>query len=92
MYNCRAPYFLTCTFAARRVLENLQTAKKARLKTGLIDVDLVRGSTFTKSKTRQGLPALLLSSSLALLFFPIRRRWWIDKTNRVVYLLGMDIP
>jgi hypothetical protein len=73
------------------VLENLQTAKKARLKTGLIDVDLVRGSTFTKSKTRQGLPALLLSSSLALLFFPIRRRWWIDKTNSVVYLLGMDV-
>jgi hypothetical protein len=71
-----------------RMFENPQTTKKARLKTGLIDVDLVRGSTFTKSKTRQGLLTLLLSSMLALIFFPLRRRWWIDKTNVFVYLLG----
>ena len=69
-------------------MENLESSKKARLKTGLIDVDLVRGSTFTKPKTRQGLLNLLLSSALALLLFPLRRTWWREKTNGLVYSLG----
>lgn len=70
--------------------------KETRLKTELIDVDLVRGSSFPKLKPKQSLLTVLRLAVLRLLFLPIYARWWVQQTSRkifacflVLYLLKM---
>lgn len=70
--------------------------KETRLKTELIDVDLVRGSSFPKAKPQQSLGAVILLAGLRLLFMPLYARWWVQQTSRkvfacflVLYLLKM---
>lgn len=70
--------------------------KETRLKTELIDVDLVRGSSFPKLKPKQSLLTVLRLAVLRLLFLPIYARWWAQQTSRkifacflVLYLLKM---
>lgn len=71
-----------------RKLNGLVNMKKTKLKTELIDVDLVRGSTFPKVKTRYDLKSMVWFSILAIIFFPFKSSWWIKKTNVQSYLLG----
>lgn len=70
--------------------------KDTRLKTELIDVDLVRGSSFPKAKPQQSLLTVLRLAILRLLFLPLFARWWVQQTSRkvfagflVLYLLKM---
>jgi len=74
-----------------RKLNGLVNVKKTKLKTELIDVDLVRGSTFPKSKTRYDLKSMVWFSILAIIFFPFKSTWWIKKTNVQSYFLGCGI-
>ena len=71
-----------------RKFNGLGDGKKTKVKTELIDVDLVRGSTFPKVKTRYDLKSMIWFSILAIIFFPFKSSWWIKKTNFQSYLLG----
>ena len=62
--------------------------KKTRRKIELLDVDLVRGSTFPKSKTEHDLKSILLFSAMSVIFFPFRANWWIKKTSFLCYSVG----
>ena len=64
------------------------TRRKTRRKMELLDVDLVRGSTFPKSKTRHDLKSILCYSVISVLLFPLRSSWWIKKSSIHCYLLG----
>jgi len=66
-------------------------AKKTKLKTELLDVDLVRGSTFPRTKSRQDLWSVAWYSLAAVLLFPLHRSWWIKKTNSYTYFCGCTI-
>lgn len=62
--------------------------RKTRRKMELLDVDLVRGSTFPKSKQKHDFKSILLFSLMSIIFFPFRSTWWIRKTSYPCYLLG----
>ena len=64
------------------------TRRKTRRKMELLDVDLVRGSTFPKSKTRHDLKSILCYSVISVLLFPLRSSWWIKKSSIHCYILG----
>uniref|UniRef100_A0A1I8P8U4 PHTF1/2 N-terminal domain-containing protein n=1 Tax=Stomoxys calcitrans TaxID=35570 RepID=A0A1I8P8U4_STOCA len=57
------------------------TLKTAKLKTELIDVDLVRGSTFPKAKPKQSLTTVIRLSILRYLFLPLYAQWWVKQTS-----------
>lgn len=70
--------------------------KETRLKTELIDVDLVRGSSFPKAKPQQSLLTVIRLAVMRLIFLPLYARWWVQQTSRkvfacflVLYLLKM---
>ena len=65
--------------------------RKTRRKMELLDVDLVRGSTFPKSKTRHDFKSILLFSLMSVIFFPFRSSWWIRKTSHHCYFLGCSV-
>lgn len=67
---------------------NDATRRKTRRKMELLDVDLVRGSTFPKSKSRHDLSSILCYSVLSVIFFPLRSSWWIKKTSLQCYIVG----
>ena len=65
--------------------------RKTRRKIELLDVDLVRGSTFPKSKTEHDFKSILLFSLMSVIFFPLRANWWIKKTSFSCYFIGCMI-
>jgi len=69
-------------------ISEIKCAKKTRLKSEMIDVDLVRGSTFPKSKVRRSFFPLFLQSVLSLVFFPLQVDWWITRSSLLVYSAG----
>uniref|UniRef100_A0A8D8UIJ2 Homeodomain transcription factor n=1 Tax=Cacopsylla melanoneura TaxID=428564 RepID=A0A8D8UIJ2_9HEMI len=54
--------------------------KTAKLKTELIDVDLVRGSAFTKTKPKHGILTVLRLAVFRLLLLPFYTGWWSKQT------------
>ena len=62
--------------------------RKTRRKMELLDVDLVRGSTFPKSKQVYDFKSILVFSLMSVVFFPFRSTWWIRKTSYCCYILG----
>ncbi|XP_011196587.2 protein phtf [Zeugodacus cucurbitae] len=72
---------------------NSVTLKNAKLKTDLIDVDLVRGSTFPKAKPKQSLITVIRLALLRYFFLPVFSRWWVKQTspNTFAVLLLMYI-
>ncbi|XP_054738029.1 protein phtf [Anastrepha obliqua] len=60
---------------------NSVTLKNAKLKTDLIDVDLVRGSTFPKAKPKQSLLTVIRLAILRYFFLPVFARWWVKQTS-----------
>ncbi|XP_043478132.1 protein phtf isoform X1 [Leptopilina heterotoma] len=59
--------------------------RTAKLKTEYIDVDLVRGSSFTKAKPKHGLRTVTWLALKRLLFLPLNGRWWIQQTSRYTF-------
>uniref|UniRef100_A0A1B6D162 PHTF1/2 N-terminal domain-containing protein n=1 Tax=Clastoptera arizonana TaxID=38151 RepID=A0A1B6D162_9HEMI len=59
--------------------------KTAKLKTDLIDVDLVRGSSFTKAKPKHGLIAVTRLAVLRLIFLPAYSHSWIQHTSIKIF-------
>ncbi|XP_025423854.1 putative homeodomain transcription factor [Sipha flava] len=60
--------------------------KNAKLKTDLIDVDLVRGSAFTKAKPKHGFFTVTRLAVIRLLFLPCYYRWYIHQTSWRLFL------
>ncbi|KAL1464847.1 hypothetical protein WDU94_004458 [Cyamophila willieti] len=54
--------------------------KTAKLKTELIDVDLVRGSAFSKTKPKHGILTVLRLAVFRLLLLPFYTTWWSKQT------------
>ncbi|XP_019530966.3 protein phtf isoform X2 [Aedes albopictus] len=61
--------------------------KNTKLKTELIDVDLVRGSTFPKAKSKLSILTVIYLAALRLLLLPIYARWWVQQTSPRVFVL-----
>ncbi|XP_054712328.1 protein PHTF2-like [Uloborus diversus] len=58
--------------------------KTARIKTELIDVDLVRGSAFAKAKPQHSWIAATISGFKRVLLLPLYYSWWQVQTNSLV--------
>ncbi|XP_020278731.1 putative homeodomain transcription factor [Pseudomyrmex gracilis] len=61
--------------------------RTAKLKTELIDVDLVRGSSFPKAKPKHGLSTVACLAFQRLLFLPFCKKWWIEQTSFRIFAL-----
>lgn len=61
--------------------------RSTKLKTDFIDVDLVRGSTYSKLKPKQSLIQVLYLSVLRYFFLPLFSRWWIKETSAKVFIV-----
>lgn len=65
--------------------------RSTKLKTELIDVDLVRGSYFQKLKPKQSLLTVLYLSVIRYLFLPLYTRWWVIQTSGKVFMLLLTL-
>uniref|UniRef100_H3B981 Putative homeodomain transcription factor 1 n=1 Tax=Latimeria chalumnae TaxID=7897 RepID=H3B981_LATCH len=63
--------------------------KLGRIKSDLIDVDLVRveGSTFGKAKPESPWTSLTTKGIVRVVFFPFFSQWWIKVTSRGIFVL-----
>lgn len=61
--------------------------RTTKLKTELIDVDLVRGSSFPKAKPKHGLLTVACLAFQRLLFLPLYKKWWIQQTSYRIFVL-----
>ncbi|XP_061178271.1 protein PHTF1-like isoform X2 [Saccostrea echinata] len=61
-----------------RVLQGIQSAprRNVKIKTELIDVDLVRGSTFSKAKPQVSWTYIAHKAVCRVVFYPLCYRWW----------------
>ncbi|KAJ7331789.1 hypothetical protein JRQ81_013969 [Phrynocephalus forsythii] len=55
--------------------------KKGHIQPDLIDVDLIRGSTFAKAKPEIPWTSLTRKGLVRVVFFPFFSRWWIQVTS-----------
>uniref|UniRef100_A0A4W5LGH7 Putative homeodomain transcription factor 1 n=1 Tax=Hucho hucho TaxID=62062 RepID=A0A4W5LGH7_9TELE len=58
--------------------------RSGHIKPDLIDVDLVRGSTFSKAKPDSPWTALTRKGLVRVLLFPFFFQWWIQVTSRSI--------
>ncbi|XP_058120630.1 protein phtf [Anopheles ziemanni] len=65
--------------------------KNTKLKTELIDVDLVRGSTFPKAKSKLSILTVLYLAALRFLLLPVYARWWVQQTSPGVFMLLLTL-
>ncbi|XP_031727561.1 putative homeodomain transcription factor 1 [Anarrhichthys ocellatus] len=61
-----------------------QPRKTGHIRSDLIDVDLVRGSTFGKAKPDRPWTALTRKGLVRVLLFPFFFQWWIQVTSRSI--------
>ncbi|XP_018420079.1 PREDICTED: putative homeodomain transcription factor 1 [Nanorana parkeri] len=59
--------------------------KMVYMKSDLIDVDLVRGSTFAKAKPESPWTSLTRKGLVRVMLFPLFSRWWIRVTSPGVF-------
>ncbi|XP_026478098.1 putative homeodomain transcription factor [Ctenocephalides felis] len=71
----------------QRILDGITHVpmKSARIKTELIDVDLVRGSSFPKAKPKHGLVTVARLAILRLILLPIYSKWWVQQTSARIF-------
>ncbi|XP_048219168.1 protein PHTF1 isoform X2 [Perognathus longimembris pacificus] len=59
--------------------------KMGHIKPDLIDVDLIRGSTFAKAKPEVPWTSLTRKGLVRVVFFPLFSSWWIQVTSRRIF-------
>lgn len=81
------------TLEEQKIIESALSfpLRSTKLKTDLIDVDLVRGSTFPKAKPKQSLLTVLYLSILRYFFLPLYARWWVKETSAKVFVLLLTL-
>ncbi|XP_067665289.1 protein PHTF2-like [Haliotis asinina] len=60
--------------------------KSARLKTEFIDVDLIRGSTFSKAKPKVSWTSITGYAIIRALLLPVYFRWWVQQSSVLFFL------
>ncbi|XP_069732035.1 protein PHTF1 isoform X2 [Phaenicophaeus curvirostris] len=60
--------------------------KKGRIQPDLIDVDLIRGSTFAKAKPEIPWTSLTRKGIVRVVFFPLFSQWWIQVTSQRIFM------
>ncbi|XP_071114739.1 protein PHTF2-like isoform X2 [Haliotis cracherodii] len=60
--------------------------KSARLKTEFIDVDLIRGSTFSKAKPKVSWTSITGNAIIRALLLPVYFRWWVQQSSVLFFL------
>ncbi|XP_053562634.1 protein PHTF1 isoform X1 [Bombina bombina] len=60
--------------------------KKVHMKSDLIDVDLIRGSTFAKAKPESPWTSLTRKGLVRVMLFPLFSKWWIQVTSPFVFI------
>ncbi|XP_041437996.1 protein PHTF1-like isoform X2 [Xenopus laevis] len=60
--------------------------KMVNIKSDLIDVDLVRGSTFVKTKPESPWTSLTRKGLVRVLLFPLFCKWWVQVTSPGVFI------
>ncbi|XP_053382357.1 protein PHTF2-like [Mercenaria mercenaria] len=75
----------------QKVIEGIQQAPRrvVRPKTELIDVDLVRGSTFTKAKPQVPWTYITIKTFSRVVLFPFHYQWWIQQTSLPFWMFLM---
>ncbi|XP_041360505.1 protein PHTF2-like [Gigantopelta aegis] len=73
----------------RKGQTNVHHASKkiVRLKTEFIDVDLIRGSTFSKAKPQVPWIYITRKTTVRLVFLPLCFKWWVQQTSWKFYFL-----
>ncbi|CAH1957842.1 unnamed protein product [Acanthoscelides obtectus] len=69
-------------------LNHVQT-RSTKPNTDLIDLDLVRGSSFTKAKPQHGFIKVTKLATLRCIFFPLYGKWWINQTSYYVFTITL---
>ncbi|XP_042689517.1 protein PHTF1 [Centrocercus urophasianus] len=59
--------------------------RKGRIQADLIDVDLIRGSTFAKAKPEIPWTSLTRKGIVRVVFFPLFSQWWIQVTSQRIF-------
>ncbi|XP_063783037.1 protein PHTF2 isoform X1 [Pseudophryne corroboree] len=59
--------------------------KTGHVKPDLIDVDLVRGSAFAKTKPESPWTSLTRKGIVRVVFFPFFYKWWLQVTSKVIF-------
>ncbi|XP_068275307.1 protein PHTF1 isoform X1 [Nyctibius grandis] len=60
--------------------------KAAHIQPDLIDVDLIRGSTFAKAKPDIPWTSLTRKGIVRVVFFPLFSQWWIQVTSQRIFM------
>ncbi|XP_075766396.1 protein PHTF1 isoform X2 [Pelodiscus sinensis] len=60
--------------------------KKGHIQPDLIDVDLIRGSTFAKAKPEIPWTSLTRKGIVRVVFFPLFSHWWIQVTSQRIFM------
>ncbi|XP_021374923.1 putative homeodomain transcription factor 1 isoform X2 [Mizuhopecten yessoensis] len=65
----------------QKILRSIQLAprRSVRQKIELIDVDLVRGSTFSRAKPQVSWTNITLKAIVKVVFFPLYYKWWLQQ-------------
>ncbi|KRT81525.1 hypothetical protein AMK59_5142 [Oryctes borbonicus] len=72
----------------RRILDGVPQVqmKSTKLKENYIDLDLIRGSSFTKAKPKHGFLTVAQLATLRLIFLPYYSKWLVRQISKKVYL------
>ncbi|KAK9721658.1 Homeodomain containing protein PHTF1/2, N-terminal [Popillia japonica] len=72
----------------QRILDGVPQVqmKSTKLKENYIDLDLIRGSSFTKAKPKHGFLTVAQLATLRLIFLPYYSKWLVRQISRKVYL------
>ncbi|XP_072385202.1 protein phtf isoform X1 [Diabrotica undecimpunctata] len=65
--------------------------RSAKPNPNFIDLDLVRGSSFTKAKPKQGFIKVTKLATLRFIFFPFYGKWWIEQTSNYVFIICLIV-
>ncbi|ELU06136.1 hypothetical protein CAPTEDRAFT_227509 [Capitella teleta] len=73
----------------QKVLKSIQNVprKTTKVHPGLIDLDLVRGSMFTKAKAQHSWFAVTRLGLIRVIFLPFYYKWWLKSTCRWITCL-----
>ncbi|KAL3280311.1 hypothetical protein HHI36_017800 [Cryptolaemus montrouzieri] len=75
------------TTIEQKILNGLNhiSMRNAKPNTNLIDLDLVRGSSFTKAKPQHGLVTVVKQATLRCILLPFYAKWWIRRTSKTEF-------
>ncbi|XP_033727837.1 putative homeodomain transcription factor 2 isoform X2 [Pecten maximus] len=75
----------------QKILRSIQLAprRSVRQKTELIDVDLVRGSTFSRAKPQVSWTNITLKAIVKVVFFPLYYKWWLQQMPLKMFVFLM---